>query len=66
MKTKLPKRIVINDGELQMSDGSNLAAYLKKWQKKNSVDNGQYMCVTTRESMSRLRSDAILFRNFGS
>ena len=63
---KLPKRIIINAGELQMSDGSSLAVYLRKWQKKNGIENGEHICVTTRENYARLVDDVMLFRGFGS
>ena len=58
---KRPKRIIINAGELQMSDGSSLAAYLSEWQRKNGIENGENILLTTRENDSRLVEDVIFY-----
>ena len=62
----LPDRIIIEDGELKMCDGSDLKEYVKQWQTDQGIQNGTAVNISTHEWLGNTSSDAQLARNFGA
>ena len=62
----LPDRIIIEDGELKMRDGSDLKEYVKQWQSKAGIQNGTAVNISDHKWLGETVSDAMLARNFGA
>jgi RNA polymerase-interacting CarD/CdnL/TRCF family regulator len=42
---RLPAKIIIKKGQLEMDDGSDLVKYLKRWQKQSETPDGEYVNI---------------------
>ena len=62
----MPRRIVINDGELQMQDGSSLVAYLREYQERTGIESGTIVSIMPADIMQATIEDARLARGWAS
>lgn len=54
------------DGTLAMSDGSDPAAYLKRWRRYQGMRGSAPVSMLPTDALERLEGDALLARNWPS
>lgn len=64
--SKLPKKIIIEDGLLKMADGSSLREYLRDYQKRRSLPDGDVVNLVSREDLAPIMEDARLAMGWAS
>jgi hypothetical protein len=64
--SKLPKKIIIEDGLLKMADGSSLQEYLRDYQKRASLPDGDFVNLMSREELVQTMEDARLVMRWAS
>jgi len=60
-----PKKVIIINGRLKMSDGSSLHKYLKAAQGKLNLKNGDFINIINHDQLSLFVEDANITRAGG-